>query len=445
MPILDVGLVTRVVKRVIELSVTNSTAWSPRPDPTISVLPPDKLEDGSLGIYLYHLSEDPSFKNQPPAGTSADPVPVRYTPMCLNLFYLITTDAKADTDNKMLDAQLLLGLAIKSLHDHPSLTDASVVENIKVFEDVGLDKTDTRLRITMQPTAHNEAVSYWTAGQSPLRLSAYYNISVVLLEPEEPPTRASRVLDYGVHAFVTGSPRLATSKSTLSVTIPDTGETQEIELRPAQVPIGSRIELLGVNLSGDDTELILNNSRWSEPVKADFSWGVTATDDRVIATVQDQIDGINLLPDTYTAKALVSQYRTKPDGSTHTFTKTSNETPFSITPRIDSISIPDASGNVTVTITPRIDTISASDASGNVRVIGYGFQDADIAAEDLQVFLGIDLLARGMEDTLDRGEFAITDPGILTLRLPNGTSPGHAPFRLLINGAESPPAWIEVP
>jgi len=424
MAILDVSLVTKVIKRVIEESVKVSPVWSPRDAPTISVLPPDKLDADSLGVYLYHLSEDAHFKNQPPVGTSTDPVPVRYTPMVLNLFYLITTDAKVDSDNKMLDAQLLLGIAIKSLHDYPTLTDDSVVNGINVFEDVGLDKTDTRLRITMQPTMYNEAVSYWTAGQSPLRLSAYYNVSVVLLEPEEPPTRAGRVLDYGVHTFVTGSPRLATSKNILSVTIPDTGETQEIELRPAQVPIGSRVELLGVNLTGDDTQFILNNSLWSEPVTADLSWGVIATNERVIATVQDQIDGNDILPGMYTAKALVSEHRTMPDGSTRTFIKASNETPFTITPRIDTISAPDASGNVTVT--------------------GFRFQHADISTEDVQVFLGVDPRSRGTAGALNPGEYAITSPGILELRLPTDTSPGHVPFRLLIKGAESPPAWIEV-
>ena len=85
MAILNVGLVTKVIKRVIEESVKDSSAWSPRPDPIISVLPPDKLEEGTLGVYLYHISEDTHFKNQPPVGTSADPVPVRYTPMGLML------------------------------------------------------------------------------------------------------------------------------------------------------------------------------------------------------------------------------------------------------------------------------------------------------------------------------------------------------------------------
>ena len=424
MAILDVSLVTKAIKRVIEESVKISPAWSPRPDPAISVLPPDKLSDGSLGVYLYHISEDAHFKNQPPVGTSSDPVPVRYTPMALDLFYLITTDAKADSDSEVFDAQLLLGIAIKSLHDNPKVTDDTVINGVKIFEDVTLDKTDTRLRITMQPTMYNEAVNYWTAGQSPLRLSAYYSVSVVMLEPEEPPTRAGRVLDYGVHTFVTGSPKLTSSKNILNVTIPDTGATQEIELQPAQVAIGSRFELLGVNLKGDDPELVLNNNLWNEPVIADLSWGITATNERVIATVQIQIDGNDILPGMYTAKVLVSEHRTMPDGNTRTFTKTTNETPFSITPRIDSISAPDVTGNVDIT--------------------GFRFQHADIKEGDVQVFLGVDPLSSGTAGSLNPGEYAITSPTDLGLRLPANSSPGHVPFRLLIHGAESPPAWIEV-
>lgn len=424
MAILNVSLVTKAIKRVIELEIGLSTVWSPRPAPTISVLPPDKLESGSLGIYLYHVSEDPALKNQPPASTSSDPTPVRYTPMALNLFYLVTTDAKADTETLMLDAQLLLGLAIKTLHDYPMISDDTEIDSTKIFEDVGLDKTDTRLRITMQPVAQNDAVNYWTAGQSPLRLSAYYNVSVVLLEPEPPPSRAGLVLDYGVHTFVTGAPRLNSSQNTISVTIPGSGVSQDIELQPAQVPFGGRFELNGINLSSDDTRLLIANNRWDAARTADMAWGVTATAERIVATVQDQIDGEDILPGVYTAKALVIENRRMPDGSTRSFEKSSNETPF--------------------TITPRIDTISAPDGSGNVAVTGFRFQHTDIEAEDIELYLGMDPLAVGTEGSLNPGEYAIADASNLELRLPAGTDAGFLPFRLLINGAESPPAWIEV-
>ena len=424
MAILNVALVSRVIKRAIEESIKISSAWSPRPLPTVSLLPPDKLDEGSLGIYLYHVMEDPAFKNQPPVSSSSDPVPVRYTPMGLNLYYLITTDARADTETAMLDAQLLLGIAIKTLHDYPLFSDNTEINTVKLFEDVGIDKTDTYLKVIMQPTPYNEAVNYWTAGQSPLRLSAYYSVSVVLLEPEDPPSRRGRVLDYGVHTFVAGAPRLTSSYNTLNLNLPD-GSTQEIELRPAEVPMGSRMQLAGVNLNSDDTRLLLANIRWDAPIAADFSWGVTATDDRLVATVQEQIDGTDILPGVYSAKVQLNESRIMPDGSTRVFTQTSNATPFVISPRIDVVGVPDVAGNVTIT--------------------GFRFEHADIDAEDIQVFIDAEELTAWTAGPLAEGQYRITNATTLELRLPATVSSGFLAFRLIINGAESAPRWIENP
>jgi len=425
MAILDVSLVTKAIRRLLEESVKNSPAWNPRPDPTVSVLPPDKLKSGSLGLYLYHVAEDSHFKNQPAAGTSADPVPVRHNPMGLNLFYLLTTDGVVDEDNKVYDAQLLLGLALKTLHDYPELTDKTKVHGLELFEAVGLSKTDTRLKISMQPLAHNEAVTYWTAGQSPLRLSAYYQVYVILLEPEKPPTRTGRVLDFGVHTFVGGSPRLTGSRNTLSLILPATGTTQEVELRPAEVPIGSPVEFTGANLTGDETNLIIKSGRWSQGVTAGLGWGVIAKDDRVQATVREIIDGTDILPGIYSAAVQVVNYRLMPDGSRRAFANTSNETPF--------------------TITPRIETVGAPDGAGNVEIKGHVFQHPDIKVEQIQVFLGALPLTEGLAGALNPGEYAVVDEETLELRLAADTAAGHLPFRLLINGAESPPAWIKVP
>jgi hypothetical protein len=425
MTIINLSLVSKTLKKLIENVVMSSSAWNKVQPPAVSIMPPDKLKADSLGLYLYHVCEDPALKNQPPTSSSGDPTPVRYTPMALNLHFLLTTDAQVDTDDQMEDAQLLMGLAIKALHDYPLLTDNTVINTKNIFEEAGIDKTDTKLKITMQPTPYNEAVSYWTAGQSPLRLSAYYSVSVVLLEPEEPPTRIGRVLDYGVHTFISGAPKLSSSKNVLTVTIPDSGVSQDIELRPAEVPLGSRFELLGVNLNGDETELVLNNSRWSVGITADMGWGVIATDDRIIAVTQNQIDGTDILPGIYTAKALVSENRTMPDSSIRNFTNSSNETPFTITPRIDNVGNPDLNGNLTVN--------------------GFRFEHAEIDAEDVAVYISTEELTVGTAGALNPGEYAITDVSTLTLRLPVGTTAGFVPFRLIIHGAECAPAWVEVP
>ncbi len=140
--------------------------------------------------------------------------------------------------------------------------------------------------------------------------------------------------------------------------------------------------------------------------------------------MQNQTDGNDILPGLYSAKVLINEYRTMPDGSMRIFTKTSNETPFAITPRIDTISVPDPTGNVNVT--------------------GYIFQHTDISTEDIQVYFGTELLSSGTGGSLNPGEYDISSATTLEFRLPTSTASGHIPLRLLINGAESPPAWVEV-
>jgi len=427
MYIQDLSLVSKAIQKVIEEAVKKSTICS-RTNFTVPVVPPDKIQKNYLGLYLYHICEDPAFKNQPPITSSDVTTPLRYNPMALNLYYLLTTDSQTDVSSEIFETQKLMGVAIKALHDYPVLTKNTVVNDLNIFETVGIHQ-DTKLRITMQPTPCNEAVNYWTAGQSPLRLSAYYNVSVVFLEPEIPPGLSGRVLDLGLQTFTSGSPRLVSSKNILKLKIPDNEDLREIELRPAEVPMGERFELLGANLKGNETYMVLNNSEWNNGVTADMHWGVISTNEKIIATTQNQIDGTDIIPGIYTAKAMLKENRTMPDGSTRTITNISNETPFTITPRIDNEN-----------------RIVTQETDGTFIVKGFRFQHYDIKPEDVEVYIGINRLKwREPGTSLKPGEYDIEDENKLTFRLPTGTASGFMPFRLIIKGAASAPAWVEVP
>lgn len=434
MALLDISLVTRALIRVVQAYVPESGVWTGVDPVPVSPLPPDKLDPGMLGIHLYHISEDAQFKNQPAPG--ADSPPVRYTPMGLNLYYQLSAHT-GDDDDSTYQAQLLLGLALKAFHDYPVLTDETEVNEVVIFaEDCEyLSDADNRIRLTLQPIPHNEAMSFWTAGSTPSRLAAYYQASVILLEPEKPHTRAGRVLSYGVHTFVTGTPRLDGSKNTLTISVPGTATSRELNLCPAEVPsagpgeppLESRVTFTGIGLAGDETHLLLRSASLTEPRQADASWGVVATPNRVLATVRETIDGEVVLPGVHAATVRVVHQRTMPDGSVRRFEQTSNGTPFTITPRIDAIDVPD-------------------DASEVFTVHGYIFEHDDLRSEDLQVYLGMERLESWTTGALERGQFAVSNPFTLEMRLPEGLAPGdHTPFRLLINGAESAPRWIEVP
>jgi Pvc16 N-terminal domain len=424
MTLLDLGLVTRSLITLLRESITVSPAWLS--GATLSVLPepPDRLAgDNVLGFYLYHINEDVHFKNLPASGNN--PVPVRYTPMGLDLFYQLASHCDAEDAEGTFREQLMVGLAMKALRDVPVIDDAVTVNGVQVL-DSRLLGGDNRLRITLQPLTYEQAVQYWTAGTSALRLAVYYQVSVALLEPEEVSSRAGQVLDYGIFTFTAGAPRLEGSRNTLTYTIPGVAGMREIELRPAQAPIGGRVTFSGVGLAGDQVSLLLKNLRWPDLVEVDPSWAPAATGDSLAVIVGATAGGRDILPGVYSALAKVMRLRPAPGGETRAFDFISNESPFLIAPRIDGI--------------------SASTPSGEVTVTGAIFQHAELPAGSVQVYAGEARLAEVPGPALNLGEFRVVAAATLGLRLPGGLVSGQfVPLRLLVNGAESPPNWVRVP
>jgi hypothetical protein len=424
MSVLDLAKVTGALIRMLEEGFKASPAWvPPGSKPKILPVPPDKLPADSLGLYLYHLIEDPHVKNRPPPGS--DVPPVSFMPMGLDLHYQLTTNSKDDSVVAANRAQLMMSVALKTFHDHPVLNDDTEVNGVAILQDVNLDGADNCFRVTLEPMPHEDAVSYWMAGTSPLRLSTYYSVSIVYLEPERARARSGRVLTYGVFTFTSGTPRLLGSTNTLEFTIPGETDPRTAELRPAQVPVGGSFAVLGTGLTGGDVALRLRGPGWVDPVEVDLSWGVAPTGDRVVATVQQLAGSVDVLPGTYAAAAVVTSSRRMPDGSTRRFRHVSNETPFTITPRIDSVSSPTSAGLVTVK--------------------GYRFQHPDLRQDAVEAYFGETRL-EATTGAPGPGEFSVTAADTLSLRLPGGLASGAIlPVRILVNGAESPPNWIVAP
>lgn len=400
MALLDVSLVTQSLLNLIRGHVTASPVWSG--SPTVSPESPDQLsgESNTIGFYLYHISEDEGYKNPPPPGR--DVPPIRYTPMGLVLHYQLTAhDHGQDGTIATFNEQRLMGCAIKALRDYPVIDDTTVIGGGIILDSL-LRGSDNRLQIVLQPISPEQAIQYWSAGTSPMRLAAYYEVGVALLEPETTSTRAGRVLSYGVYAFNRQTPHLDSSYNVLSFTIPGEANPREIELRPAQVPFDGTVTFTGSSLSGDATTLLLRHPRWNDLVEVDFAWGVQAAFNRVSAVVQDTASGEAILPGTYDALVRVSTQRNVPGGGTRIFEHLSNVCPFSITPRIDNIDPRTPSGDVTLTVT------------------GFIFQHAELDPGDVLVYMGENRLDVGTLLSLNRGEFAIEDSTTLKARLPTG-------------------------
>jgi uncharacterized protein DUF4255 len=423
MALLDLGAVTRTLMKVVELTVNASPAWPPLPSPklTTSPMPPDKLAgDPMAGLYLYHLSEDASFKNRPPPPGVRD---LRYTPMALDLYYVLSAHS-GENDAGTLTEQLIMGLAVKALRDLPIIDDNTMIGGVQVL-DPAIRGDDNRVRITLQPVPAAEAVSYWTAGSSPLRLSAYYQASVIFLEPETPPTGAGRVLQYGIQVFTTGTPRLDTSQSVVAYRLP--GETRDrvILAQPAQVSqlnTGDPFTLLGSGLVGGVATLFLRQVSATTLLVADAAWQLQITAEGATAQTQTTASGTPVPPGLYAASIQIARQLRLPDGSIRVIDQVSNEVPIAIAPGISALGPPDAAGEFTIT--------------------GIGFTPA----AGMTLYLGADRANPGNAAALAPGEFAVISATSLLARLPAGTTPAAAvPVRVIVSGSEAAPQWVVAP
>ncbi len=424
--LLDIALVTEALVNLINFHVTASPEAGKVTPLSVSPSPPDKLQgDRTIGMYLYHITEEAQYKNQPPV--PGNEPPVRYTPMGLLLHYQLSGHSDVLGASGVETEQTMVGLAMKALHDFPVVDDTTQIKGQKVFP-ASLQGAGNRLRITLQPVTATDATHYWTAGAQPLRLAVYYQVSVALLEPEPLESRPGRVLKYGVFTFVRGAPQLEGSRSKVTFTIPGEASPRTVEVQPAEAPITGQLTFFGADLSGDQTTLLVKSARFPDPVEVGLDWGVVASEGSIVATVQPLLGAFATVPGVYSAAAKVTERRMMPDGSIRDFPKTSNDAPFLVTPRVTAIAPPDVSQVVVVT--------------------GGIFQDAaGIKADAVEVFVGAQKLALKAGGTLNPGEYDIPNAATLRFRyqIAGLASGAVAPFRVRINGAENAPLWVTAP
>ena len=238
-----IAAVTRTLRTIIEEALTDPTDPIPpsippdmRPTKQIQVttLPPDKARDGNattneVNLFLYHTVLDAAWCNQD-LPRQARPGEVSQPPLALNLYYLITAYGE---DNNELIAQFLLGRAMRVLHDHPLLMPKEISD---ALADSELHDQIERVRITPQPMSLEEMSKLWMTFQTQYRISAAYEVSVVLIESTQRrraplPVRAANI-------YV----------STFRRPVID-------EVSPQIVLPGAKLTIKGQNLKGDAVKL----------------------------------------------------------------------------------------------------------------------------------------------------------------------------------------------
>jgi hypothetical protein len=310
------------------------------------------LASNQVNLFLYQTAVDAAWRNQDmprqirPGETGQPPLPV-----CL--YYLITAYGEGDDETK---AHQLLGNAMSVLYDHP-LLGADEIKQATQTDVPGsnLHEQIERVRITLQPIALEELSKLWTAFQTNYRLSAAYQVSVVLIES----TRATRtplpVLtrgkdDRGVQTFLGGVPVIDEVRVPLSGTFTTSNSPtpQEVQLSKAlpSAQLNDQVAIIGQNFSGDTVRVILQRQFTTEAFEPDI---VKQSDQVIIVQLpppgntNDPQSGTTSRPAGFYLASVIVQRANEPD-------RVSNVVTFALAPTITLSPTQAAPGNIQLTV-----------------------------------------------------------------------------------------------
>jgi hypothetical protein len=304
------------------------------PGTHITTKPLDKARNGNgnqVNLFLYQTTINTGYSNLDMPGrikSGETGVP----PLALNLHYLITAYGENDDDTNPVSHQLL-GRTMSVLHDHP-LLGREEIKNALMGND--LHEQVERIRITLQSLSLDELSKLWNTFQTGYRLSVAYQVTVILIESTRPAKTPLPVLKRGSEDDgITAQPDLIPPFPTLtSIQAPN---------QQTSVRLGETLTLQGYHLEGDLVKVRLTNKYLTSPAELPTLSGGTASEVRVLIpnTPTQAVAGIY-------GVAVVIERTGEPE-------RMSNELPFALAPRIETI-VPnpaprDANNQVTLTIT----------------------------------------------------------------------------------------------
>jgi hypothetical protein len=495
----DLGKVTSTLQRLLE----NNVARLVSEPVTVTPAPPDLVNVASmtagfgkvLSLHLYHIVEDPHFKNFP--GSGKDIPDVATQPMPLRLFYVLTAHTLEDPENldaaAFLDRHKLFGAALKTMHDFPVITDDTQVLNatgtalVRVL-DTALQGRDNTLHVVYQPLKPEESVSFWmTDDKAGVRLSAFYEVSVVMLEPERPKSMASGiVLSIGNYVFPQGTPQILFSTSSVGFRLPAArgGAGETLDATPARAALvgttwppgaasfhqpfvppvtlasvqaalqnNGQFTLVGGDLTRDETRLVLRSTAFQKLLQTtravlvqseNPTWFVsTITSTRATFAVQASFTigatTVPILPGTYGAALSVVRFVPQIGALPRELGAVSNEVPILVTPQIVTIN---------QTGPNDFDVVIAGNYLPTPPLSPAPREALQVAGLDVELTVGgVAYTPSGVTPSLDN-ELVVVDDHTLHFTLTADlaslfSTAGFLAIRLVINGAEAPPIWLQ--
>lgn len=291
------------------------------------------ITKAQLNCFLFHTHTNGAWRNmemprQVRPGETGSP------PLALNLHYLMTAYGRGESDNDAVSHRVL-GAAMSVLHDHPVLSRADIQVALAGSD---LAEQYEPLKITPLPMSLEELSKLWTVFMTSYRVSAAYELTVLLIDSRAPVKSPLPVLARG--QADRGWPAVAQSAPTLR-------EVRPVRSQPA-ARLGEDVVMVGERLPADATARF-TSTRLGPPVELQPAAG-TATEVVVHLPTEAEDPGAlaRWAPGLYTVAMTVI----RPGAPTIT----SNEAVFALAPQITVSPTTAPAGTVELTVTcgPRI-------------------------------------------------------------------------------------------
>lgn len=290
-----------------------------------------------LNLFLYQTAINGAWRNQD-MPRQVRPGETGVPPLALNLHYLITSYGRGENDNDALSHRVMGG-AMSVLHDHPVLG-RDEISLATPPNDLG--EQFERLRITMLPMALEEMSKLWMVFQTQYRISAAYEVTVLLIDSRAPVRAPLPVLQRGE-----GDRGVAT----VAGLAPNLSEIRPPRSQPA-VRLGEDIVIAGEQLATADATIRFTSSRLAQQIEIPPASGTKPGE--LLVHLPSKAEDAGALsrwaPGFYTA-ALVVKKSGVP-------AMASNEVAFALAPQITVSPASAAVGTVNLTLAcePRIVT-----------------------------------------------------------------------------------------
>ncbi len=299
---------------------------------SVTTRPPDKARENGEGsnqinVFLYQTLPNSALRNQD-IPNRVKPGETGKLPLALNLYYLITAYGQ-DYDDIL--SHRLLGTAMRVLHDRAILKP----EDIKAaLAQSNLHQQIERIRITPQSLSLDDVSKLWTTFQTQYRISAAYEVSVILIDSSLPVKAPLPVLTRG------SEDKGIIAQADLIPPFP-TLETLQLPNRQFSIRLGEVLSLQGHHLNSDDGKVLILLKHKSLDINIELELQQQTSAKEINIQIPDERAN---LPSGFYTVAVKLQREGKE--------QTTNALPFSVAPKIEQITTSNQS--VTVTCSPQV-------------------------------------------------------------------------------------------